>query len=325
MKQKVYILAFLTIELLIIVGCTKDAGDEGDNGGGGSGATTGQAIFWIQSDFGCGNITVTCGGLNRQITGYYSSGTPDCAGSWGAKFTLDPGTYNFSASCTGKTWSGTITITAGNCSVIQLTNNGGSTGGGASVAPVIFWVDSDFGCGPINVTMGGVTKQITAYQSTAPSCGAAGFATFDLGYVIAGYTASCTGKTWTGTVTTAPGTCTKIKLTNSGGGGGGTSSCNWNSAVNYVSVTKRTGTRCGDPQSVEIIAKNTSNQYLKIYICIQNANGTWDGAPDGTFTTGVPPNGTTVRYVCKGTGQYKIGAMLASNFNTYNCPYPSCN
>lgn len=128
MKQKVYVLAFLTIELLIIVGCTKDAGDEGDNGGGGSGATTGQAIFWIQSDFGCGNITVTCGGLSQQITGYYSSGTPDCAGSWGAKFTLDPGTYNFSASCTGKTWSGTITITAGNCSAMQLTNSGGGTG-----------------------------------------------------------------------------------------------------------------------------------------------------------------------------------------------------
>lgn len=110
--------------LLFIVSCSKD--NQNDS------ASTGEVIFWVSSDFGCGNITVNCNGLSRQITGYYSSGTPDCAGSWGAKFTLDPGTYNFSASCTGKTWSGTIIITAGNCSAMQLTNSGGGTGGGGT-------------------------------------------------------------------------------------------------------------------------------------------------------------------------------------------------
>lgn len=317
--------------MLIIVSCTKDTGSGNNNGGGGNGggggASTGQGIFWTSSDFGCGNITVVCNGISRQITGYYSSGTPDCGDTYGANFTLNPGSYNFTATCSGgNSWSGNITITAGVCSKMQLTGGTGGGGGGGSVAPVIFWTDSDLGCGPINVTLGGVTKQITAYRSTAPSCGTSGFATFDPGYGIHGYTASCTNKNWSGTVSTTPGACTTVKLTSSGGsGGGGGSNCNWNAATSCVSVTKKTGTRCGDPQSVEITVKNTCNQNIKIYICIQKSDGTWDGVPDGTFSTGVPPNGTAVHYVCKGTGQYKIGAMPITTYNNNNCPWPSCN
>lgn len=333
MKKPLTSLLLTTIAMFIIFSCTKDSGSGNNNGsggnGGGGGATTGQVIFWTSSDFGCGNITVVCNGISRQITGYYSSGTPDCGDTYGANFTLNPGSYNFTATCSGgNSWSGNITITAGICSKMQLT--GGTGGGGGTGISAMFWA-SDLGCGPITVNFYGQQKQITASSTSAPSCGTNGFATFDnLPYIITGYTASCSSLSWSGSVSTTPGTCTKIQLTRAnatggGGGGGGGSNCNWNTATSCVTVTKKTGTRCGDPQSVEITAKNTCNQNIKIYICIQKSDGTWDGVLDGTFSTGVPPNGTAVHYVCKGTGQYKIGAIPISTYNTYNCPWPSCN
>ncbi|MBK9486171.1 MAG: hypothetical protein IPO01_13505 [Chitinophagaceae bacterium] len=56
---------------------------------------------------------------------------------------------------------------------MQLTGGGGGSGGGGggtSSSQAIFWIASDLGCGPINVTCNGVTKQITAYTSSAPNC-----------------------------------------------------------------------------------------------------------------------------------------------------------
>lgn len=86
------------------------------------GSNEGKAIFWISSDFSCGPITVTVNGKSSSITSYYYNGAPDCGGSGCANFTLPVGTYSFSASCSGYTWnSGSITVTAGGCSRMQLT------------------------------------------------------------------------------------------------------------------------------------------------------------------------------------------------------------
>ena len=81
---------------------------------------TGRATFWTNSDLGCGSISVTCSSQSGTITSYYSSGTPSCGASGCANFTLPPGTYSFSASCTNKTWNGTITVTQGGCSTMRL-------------------------------------------------------------------------------------------------------------------------------------------------------------------------------------------------------------
>lgn len=107
--------------------------------------------------------------------------------------------------------------------------------------------------------------------------------------------------------------------------GGGGSDCDWNSAVNCLQVTKITGNRCGDPQSIDVTVRNICNHYIKIYICIQRSDGTWSGLPDGTFSTGTPFNGTANNYVCKGTGQYKVFSMPINDYNNNNCPWPSCN
>jgi hypothetical protein len=193
-------------------------------GGGGGGTTTGQGMFWIASDLGCGTINVSINGVTRSITSFYSSGAPASCGATGtATFSLNPGTYNYTASCTGLTWSGTITITSGGCTKIQL-NGGGGGGGGTTAGQGMFWIASDLGCGTINVSINGVSRSITSfYSSGAPAnCGATGTATFSLNPGTYNYTASCTGKTWSGTITITSGGCTKIQLTggsNSGGGG----------------------------------------------------------------------------------------------------------
>ncbi|HEY5368921.1 MAG TPA: hypothetical protein VIJ75_08010 [Hanamia sp.] len=199
-------------------------GNGGSSGGGGN--TTGQVMFWTSSDLGGGNITVICNGLTSQITGYYSTGVPSCGASAAATFTLAPGTYNYSASCSSLTWSGTVTISANKCSTIQLTSNGGGGGGGGGFLAnntATFWIASDFGCGNITVNCGGKSSTITSYFSSgAPGCGAAGTATFVLPTTgstggIYNYTASCSGLTWSGTVTTSvfsnTNGCIEIQLT----------------------------------------------------------------------------------------------------------------
>lgn len=91
-------------------------------GSGGGTSTTGKALFWTSSDLGCGSITVTLSGSTGTISQYYSSGTPDCGASGCANFSLPAGSYNFTAKCSTKNWSGTITITADGCSRMRLTS-----------------------------------------------------------------------------------------------------------------------------------------------------------------------------------------------------------
>lgn len=181
------------------------------SGGGGGGSTTGQGMFWIASDLGCGNITVVCNGITRTISSFYGS-APSCGSSGCATFDLSPGTYSYTASCTSKTWNGSITITAGGCSRIQLT----SSGGGSTTGQGMFWIATDQGCGNITVVCNGITRTISSYYASAPPCGASGSATFDLSPGTYSYSASCTGKTWSGSITITAGGCNRIQLTSSG-------------------------------------------------------------------------------------------------------------
>ncbi len=90
------------------------------NGGGGGGSSTGSAMFWTSSDLGCGNITVTISNTSGTISQYYSSATPTCGAGGCANFTLPPGTYNYTAGCTNKTWDGIINVTVGGCMRMRL-------------------------------------------------------------------------------------------------------------------------------------------------------------------------------------------------------------
>jgi hypothetical protein len=92
----------------------------GDGGGGGTG--NGSAMVWSQIDHTCGNISVTINGTTQLVSSYYSSGAPNCGASGCANFTLSPGSYNVTASCSSKNWNTTITVTEGGCYKLQLTN-----------------------------------------------------------------------------------------------------------------------------------------------------------------------------------------------------------
>ena len=89
----------------------------------GGGNTTGDVIFWINEDFGCGNISVTINGIgSTTISGYYAS-LPECSytNAGGNINDIAAGTYNYSASCSGYNWNGTVNITANSCLRFQLT------------------------------------------------------------------------------------------------------------------------------------------------------------------------------------------------------------
>ncbi|MCF8259055.1 MAG: hypothetical protein K9J06_15980, partial [Flavobacteriales bacterium] len=84
---------------------------------------TGKVIVWIDSDFGCGNISVQLLGQTRTITNYSTSGTPPCGTSGFANFTNVPvGTHAWTATCTQWTWSGyNVTVSnQGQCVSIKL-------------------------------------------------------------------------------------------------------------------------------------------------------------------------------------------------------------
>lgn len=90
--------------------------------GGPTGSGEGNVMFWVQSDLGCGSISVT---LNNQgsgsISSFYSS-SPSCGASGCATFIVPAGTYSYSASCSEKTWNGSLTVAADQCFKMRLTD-----------------------------------------------------------------------------------------------------------------------------------------------------------------------------------------------------------
>jgi hypothetical protein len=114
----------ITLCALLFIGCKKNNGDGSATP---PGPTKGQSIFFLKQDCNVGNVAVTVSGITKTIKSY-STYTPSCdTDSSYAIFALEPGDYSFSAiggTTSGMTWSGSITITTGNCSSMQLTCDG---------------------------------------------------------------------------------------------------------------------------------------------------------------------------------------------------------
>ena len=85
---------------------------------------TGNLVVWMQ--FTSYQVAVTIdGNQTGDITGYYSTGKPDCGSQSCANFSLlNEGTHTITAKEKGriipKTWSGTLEIVGGLCSKIQI-------------------------------------------------------------------------------------------------------------------------------------------------------------------------------------------------------------
>ncbi|EDM44880.1 hypothetical protein SCB49_02129 [unidentified eubacterium SCB49] len=188
----------------------------GATDGGGNDDGTGNAVFWINSDYNCGAVTVNLSGNGSEsITSYFTS-TPDCGTSGAANFSnLDPGTYSYTASCSDTNWSGTIDIAANTCSSELLLPGSGGGGGGDTTGDVKFWINHDFGCGNINVSVSGNgSSTITGYFDSAPDCdtssGGGNFNNLQPGNY--SFTASCSEYTWNGSLTVNANSCLQFQL-----------------------------------------------------------------------------------------------------------------
>ena len=84
---------------------------------------SGQVAFW-QSGTPSYNVTdVTIGGITHQITQNRPNGIGGCEDTGCANFTLEVGSYNYTAQETGlfgATWNGTVTITKNQCLRFEL-------------------------------------------------------------------------------------------------------------------------------------------------------------------------------------------------------------
>ncbi len=214
-----------------------------------------------------------------------------------------------------------------------------SSSSSSSTGDIMFWVQSDFGCGKISVSIPNKgTKTISSYFSSGvPDCGSSGAANFaDLKPGTYKYTASCNSKTWNGSATVKKGVCLQIQLLSTGGsssgsgsggsgsGGGGTGGgCDWSRAVNVLVPTGKWGTRCNDPKSFEVGFKNTSSKKVKIFVCVQGTDGKWSSWGD---VSGTEPGKTwSGGYNCPSNGKYKV---FAEYYDTYvangYCGYGGC-
>jgi hypothetical protein len=100
------ILTILTATTIGLASCTKAP-------------TTGDLVVYTTYDQAGGPISVTVGSRSGTITKYHTSGA-DCGASGAANFTLESGTYNYEAEDANWVWSGTITVSAGQCNTKEL-------------------------------------------------------------------------------------------------------------------------------------------------------------------------------------------------------------
>lgn len=198
-------------------------------GGGGNNTGYGNAMIWTKNGT-LGYVTINCNGQSEVISKYYPTGGPSgCGVSGFANFELPVGTHSFTGSnAAGTTWSGSVTIKDGDCTLMEITSGGGTGGGGggggggsSNKAQAVFFTYA--ATTPISVTVSGLTATITSKLSNGnvPACGAAGCATFDLGVGTHNWTATDGNNSWNGTVTVTLGGCKPVGL-NAGSGGGGT-------------------------------------------------------------------------------------------------------
>ena len=131
MKKQLYAVALCTISILL--GCKKQHDDGNTFGSYGGVVSPNTYLFWIAQDFNCGHVTVEVKDKDgKAITpfqnkiSYTAHAAPECSNlNYGkyATFDLYQGkTYTYKATCTGKTWTGTITVPCeqGQCKNIQL-------------------------------------------------------------------------------------------------------------------------------------------------------------------------------------------------------------
>jgi len=126
------LVSFFTFCFFLLSSCKKK--DDGGNCGSYGGVVASNTyLFWIDHDFSCGQITVEVKDADGKVVtpfqakiSYTAASAPECSNvNYGkyATFDLYMGkTYTYRATCTGKTWTGTIIVPCeqSQCKNIQL-------------------------------------------------------------------------------------------------------------------------------------------------------------------------------------------------------------
>jgi len=184
--------------ILLIASCRKDDQNNNYNNYPGYNLT-----FWTATNCSPNPITVTVDSQTAVMTEFFANTIPACGAQGCANFSLPTGTYTYSATNGDTTWTGSVSVTKGGCTMQQFFCNTGN---------VTFWVDS--AANNIKVTLdGGSTHITTAYPTTTPTCGTLGCANFTLHpgtYTYTAITAANIG--YTGSVIIGNDSCTLVRL-----------------------------------------------------------------------------------------------------------------
>jgi hypothetical protein len=120
MKRVSFLIAIMVLCIFAIAGCKKNGSSS--SGCPGSGIISpNYYLFWFKTDVACGWVTVTVKNAQGQTvatnyptTKMYEPVAPQCnqaSYDMHATYQLIQGnTYTYEATCTGKRWSGTITV-----------------------------------------------------------------------------------------------------------------------------------------------------------------------------------------------------------------------
>lgn len=181
---------------------------------------------------------------------------------------------------------------------------------------VIFYTDTDWGCGAVNLTLEGFDQRslTTFFSSGNPDCSNTPEIKYlDVPVGVYNYSAtSAVGCTWSGMVNVIH-PCTIIAIDNF------EDNCaNWTENSEDIVVDTFTGP--GNSFNVTVLNKNSSIQ--KVFVCIENLNGTWSRLD--AKVNGLGANEVVTLMTATSTGNFKVFAMEFEIFNTFNCPGPQC-
>ena len=195
MKKTVLFSAIAT--LLLIASCRRDDHNQYNYN------PTYNLTFWTAINCSPNPITVTVDSQTAVMSEYFPNVTPVCGTQGCANFNLAAGTYNYSATNTDTTWTGSVTVTKGGCTLQQFFCTTGN---------VTFWIDS--AATNIKVTLNGGSKNITtAFPTSTPPCGTTGCANFIVHpgtYTYTAITSSNIG--YAGSVTVGNDSCSLVRL-----------------------------------------------------------------------------------------------------------------
>lgn len=189
------------------------------SGGSGGNSNTAQISIW--TDY-AQQIGVRVDGTSvGTLTQYFANGTPVCGQTGTLTISVPAGTHSVSGLSGTVTWNGTVTATAGTCTLFKLSApaSGGNPGsGGGNTAQLSVWTDyaQQIGVKVDGASIGTLTQY---FANGTPACAQAGTLTVAVApgtHSVSGVSGSTT---WNGTVTTTAGGCTLFKLSAPAGGG----------------------------------------------------------------------------------------------------------